>query len=215
MHYLRIVGTLLATLPVAHDSLVDKPTEPTPGGSPPVAAATTDVSFLSFTSDRDGDFDIYTINPDGTAEANLTNNTLLDVNTDWSPDRTKVAFESQPDGPPNYEITVMTTDGRRTRLTNNSGADLFPRWPPNGSKIAFRRSPTGPGGVADIYIMNANGTAQTNLTHSPSDEMSRMWVSMLNDRPLTVVDIGEPEGMKSSAPTILDSSPDRWTVPHW
>lgn len=41
---------------------------------------------IAFASDRDGDFDIYLMNADGTGPVKLTDNTSVDLYPDWSPD---------------------------------------------------------------------------------------------------------------------------------
>src|SRR5688572_16293973 len=42
-----------------------------------------------FQSDRDGQFEIYVMNGDGTGQTRLTNNQLLDQDPTWSPDARK------------------------------------------------------------------------------------------------------------------------------
>ncbi|MDP7675361.1 MAG: hypothetical protein QGI31_11220, partial [Dehalococcoidia bacterium] len=49
------------------------------------------------------------------------------------------------------------------RLTDNSAQDFWPSWSPDGSKIAFDSNP---GGNAGIYVMDADGSNQVNLTNN-------------------------------------------------
>ncbi len=80
-------------------------------------------------SDRDGNFEIYVMNADGTAQTNLTNNPADDAFPAWSPDGTKIAFDTNRDG--NFEIYVMNADGTNpTRLTDNPARDESPSWSP-------------------------------------------------------------------------------------
>src|SRR3989442_11795477 len=65
--------------------------------------------LIAFTSDRDGNAEIYTMNADGTGQTNLTNNPFFDCCPAWSPDGTRIAFTSNRDG--NVEIYVMNADG--------------------------------------------------------------------------------------------------------
>jgi hypothetical protein len=52
-----------------------------------------------------------------------------DVGPVWSPDGSKIAFDSNQDS--NFEIYVMNPDGSNlTRLTNNPSDDRFPDWQP-------------------------------------------------------------------------------------
>src|SRR6059036_42406 len=46
---------------------------------------------IAFTSDRDGNQEIYLMNPDGTNQTRLTSNSIVDDHAMWSPDGTKLA----------------------------------------------------------------------------------------------------------------------------
>ncbi|MFL6473372.1 MAG: TolB family protein [Nitrososphaeraceae archaeon] len=88
-----------------------------------------DGTKLAFTSDRDGNWEIYVMNAqDGSNQTNLTMNPATDEFPSWSPDGTKLAFTSDRDG--NHEIYVMNAqDGsNQTRLTDNADSDEFPAW---------------------------------------------------------------------------------------
>ncbi|TMI56052.1 hypothetical protein E6H18_08185, partial [Candidatus Bathyarchaeota archaeon] len=117
---------------------------------------------IAFVSDRDGNNEIYTMNPDGTGVTRLTFDTVVshnDLSPAWSPDGTKIAFASDRDG--NYEIYTMNADGSGpTRLTISVRSDLNPAWSPDGTKIAFS---TNRDGNYDIYVMNVDGSGQTRL----------------------------------------------------
>ena len=90
---------------------------------------------IAFTSRRDGNWEIYTMNPDGTDLINLTNHPVADFHPSWSPDGTKIAFGSNRDG--NEEIYTMNIDGTDTvRLTNHPSVDIFPAWSPVESLTA-------------------------------------------------------------------------------
>jgi len=143
---------------------------------PPTAAATPTLAAASgkiaFTSNRDGNGEIYVMNADGSGQINLTNNPVHDDDPAWSPDGTRIAFTSARGydlvGNPTFEIYVMNADGSgQTRLTNNPGSyveDRSPTWSPDGTRIAFTRG----GLYGSIYAMNSNGSGQTELTGSPT-----------------------------------------------
>ena len=91
----------------------------------------------------------------------LTNGTI-DFRPHFSPDGTKIVFQSARDGQP--EIYVMNADGSgQTRLTNNSAWDTAPVWSPDGTKILFTSLRDGPMSPA-LYLMNADGSNQTRVT---------------------------------------------------
>src|SRR5689334_16678526 len=108
---------------------------------------------IAFDTDRDGNSEIYVMNPDGSGPTNLTNNTAFDGWPAWSPDGTKIVFSSNRDG--DYEIYVMNADGtNQTRITNSPGFDYIASWSPDGTKIIFDSLRDGDW---DIYLMNADG----------------------------------------------------------
>jgi len=118
------------------------------------------IARIAFSSDRDGNFEIYVMNANGSGQTQLTNNPALDQQPTWSPDGTQIAFASD------FEIYVMNTDGSAlSRLTNNPGRDYYPAWSPDGSQIAFSSQSNLAAG--EIYVMNADGTGQHNLTNTP------------------------------------------------
>lgn len=85
---------------------------------------------------------------------NLTNNSASDQKPRWSPDGSRIAFESERDG--NWEIYVMDEDGgNQTRLTNNGGSDAWPRWNDDGSRIAFQSNRDG---NWEIYVVDVSAS---------------------------------------------------------
>jgi len=89
---------------------------------------------IAFTSIRDGNEEIYVMNADGTDQTRLTNNPAGDWNPDWSPDGTRIAFNSNRESGQD-EIYVMNPDGSGvTDLTNNPASDGSPTWSPDGTK---------------------------------------------------------------------------------
>ncbi|MGH2830636.1 MAG: TolB family protein [Actinomycetota bacterium] len=126
---------------------------------------------IVFESNRDGNFEIYRMNGDGTGQTRLTTNVAEDRNPKWSPNRNKIAFSSARDG--NFEIYVMNPDGTgQTRLTTNTSSDRWPTWSPNGSKIAFSSARDG---NFEIYVMNSDGTGQTRLTTNTAIDDHPAW----------------------------------------
>jgi dipeptidyl aminopeptidase/acylaminoacyl peptidase len=85
----------------------------------------------------------------------------------WSPDASKIAITSDRDG--NDEIYEMNANGSGLmNLTQSGGLDYGPAWSPDGMKIAFGTLRSPPSFDAEIYVMNADGSAQTDVTNDPS-----------------------------------------------
>ena len=108
---------------------------------------------ISFTSTRDINGEIYSMDTDGSDETNLTNHVDSDSYSAWSPDGTQLAFVSERDGNP--EIYKMNADGSGpTRLTDSGSNDLSPAWSPDGTLIAFS---TYRDGNMEIYLSCVSG----------------------------------------------------------
>jgi Tol biopolymer transport system component len=203
------------------------------------------VRGVLFETNRDGNTEIYLMNPDGSQPTNLTNDPDGDYHPVWSPDGTKIAFVSSRDG--NAEIYVMDADGDDpTNLTRHADSDRYPVWSPDGSKIAFTTDREGPGIVVvdtepkivpivsniEIFVMNADGSGQTNLTDDPGWDAYPAWspdgskILFQTDRDITPVVpnavIPDSMGLEiyaidadGSDPTCLSWSPEDDIYPTW
>jgi Tol biopolymer transport system component len=91
---------------------------------------------IGFTSTRDGNYEIYAINVDGSNLVRLTNNPAQDSHPGWSPDGQHIVFQSNRTGPLN--LYIMDADGSNVRpLDTNLPNSFEPAWSPDGSQIAF------------------------------------------------------------------------------
>lgn len=126
---------------------------------------------IAFVSDRDGNYEIYSMKPDGSDVLRLTNDSADDWNPAWSPDGNKIAFASTRSG--NFDVWVMNSDGGGlVQLTDDSASDYTPNWSPDGTEIAFGSTRTG---GEDIYKMNADGSNETRLTEDPAQDAAPAW----------------------------------------
>jgi len=125
-----------------------------------------DGSRIAFQSDRDGNYEIYVMNADGSSQTRLSHHPAGDYLPSWSSDGSRIAFNSDRDG--NLEIYVMNSDGTdQKRVTDNPASDTWLEWSPAGPKIVFVSERDG---NPEIYIMYADGTAKTRLTNNPADD---------------------------------------------
>jgi Tol biopolymer transport system component len=152
------------------------------GGSPTPASRAGGGEHIAFTSDRDGNSEIYVMGRDGGDPVRLTDNPAADSSPSWSPDGGRMAFKSERDG--NAEIYVMNADGGAvTRLTDNPAMDGSPAFSPDGKRIAFESSRDDPNPVGcwpydcmiGIYVMDADGGNVIRLSDQPVRDSKPAW----------------------------------------
>jgi Tol biopolymer transport system component len=85
-------------------------------------AASPDGSQIAFVSDRDGNWEIYVINTDGTGLRRLTNNASRDGLPTWSPDGQWLAFVTNREG--NWSVWAMRPDGSEQQKLFSLGGSL-------------------------------------------------------------------------------------------
>ena len=135
---------------------------------------------IIFVSDRttgtgvdnpEADFEIFTINPDGSGLQQITKNDTDESSPAVSFDGTQVAFMGDGRSGNNWGIWRMNLDGSAERRL---GYGLEPAWSPNDRWITYHRRFAK---QSDIYKMKAvNGFDKTNLTNTPEDfELGAAW----------------------------------------
>ncbi len=92
------------------------------------ARVSPDGKQIAFASDRDGNWEIYVMNADGSNVRRLTNHPATDDAPTWSPDGRQLAFASDRDG--DFEIYILNvSDGTITQqVTQNTAQDRWPLW---------------------------------------------------------------------------------------
>jgi hypothetical protein len=88
---------------------------------------------IAFASARDGDYDIYLINADGSGERQVADQDGYQFYPAWSPDGQWLAYESGPSTIEGLQIHVMRPDGTEDRaVTHDTATNRFPAWSPDG-----------------------------------------------------------------------------------
>lgn len=133
---------------------------------------------IIFTSDRDGQTDLYMSTPDGIELTRLTTNAALDGATPRiSPDGSKIAFSSTQNN--NTDIYVLDiASGNINRVTDAQEKDASPSWSPDGQQIAFESFRDG---NLEIYIANSDGSNPIRLTNDPAGDSNPVWSPVSND----------------------------------
>jgi Tol biopolymer transport system component len=142
-------------------------------------------SRIAYTSFRNGRFDFYVMNADGSKQRRLTTPARSSRLPAWSPDGRRIAYVSGPGvcildfhfvdernaGIGDVDISVTNADGSGLRrLTRDPAVDCAPAWSPDGRKIAFQRSFVRREGDRvvgldfDVYVINADGSGEQKLT---------------------------------------------------
>lgn len=130
--------------------------------------ASADGSKILFQSNRSGNWQLYTMNADGSDVRQITQGDHNYNFPDWSPDNRKVAFTSDRDG--NEEIYVMNLDGSGlTRLTNSPARDIHPYFSPDGKSLLFNSSRDAENSF-EIYQTDLSGKNQRRLTQTTEVE---------------------------------------------
>jgi Tol biopolymer transport system component len=144
--------------------------------------------FVFPNGDRDVGAQIFTVNPNGTGERQLTHVAGGHDAADpkWSPDGTKIAYQSNPTG--EYDLWLMNGDGtgQHRILADPGWDDELPNWSPDGQWIVFSRCNSF--FFCDIALVRANGTGLRRLVGgrrtnaAPSFSPDGQWVLFDSDR---------------------------------
>jgi TolB protein len=128
---------------------------------------------IVYVSKRTGNWEVYKMNPDGSDDTQLTNYSGKDWGPSWSPDGSKIVFESLRHHL-SGELYTMNADGSNvTRLTSNTFYDDWPDYSPDGSQIVFVSERSG--SDDELWVMNADGSGQTLLYDSAGDDTQPAW----------------------------------------
>lgn len=141
-----------------------------------------DGARVVFSSNRDGQWDIYLLDLESSQTTRLTNTPEYDASPSWSPDGQWIVYESYV-AASNLEIMVRSVSDLNQapiQLTDNPAADHSPVWSPGGREIAFVSSRSG---NDEIWLARLDNLDQrfVNLSNHPSSaDMHPTWSA--NDR---------------------------------
>lgn len=149
---------------------------------------------LFFTSDRDGDLEIYSVTAKGEDEVNVTDSPDDEFAPIVSPDGRLVAFRTGSEL--DVSIHTMRTDGTsRTPATTGPGSHGSQRWAPESDRLAYvARGSDG----HNVYTSAADGSGAALLTPIQGEEVGD-WSRSGNIVVFAVLD-GEAPGVYTRNP---------------
>ena len=159
---------------------------------------TRDGKHIVFTSMRNGDLDIFTMDADGSNVKQLTHELGYDGGPFWSYDGAKIVYRAEHPTTPeqiadykgllgrglirpgNLELWVMNADGsNKHQVTHNGAANFAPYWLPDGKRIIYSSNAANtkdPSGF-DLYLINEDGSGEQRLTQYPGFDAFPMFTS--------------------------------------
>jgi dipeptidyl aminopeptidase/acylaminoacyl peptidase len=137
---------------------------------------------IVFTSDRNGNFEIYFADISATVSRQVTNNTAEDSHPALSLDGSTIVFVSNRSGAPRlwsvpapaldasaFDAPVALATGSATEIPEGA-----PAWSPDGSTLAFSSTRSG---ISQIFTMPAPGGNAVELTTEAGGAFSPAWSS--------------------------------------
>jgi TolB protein len=128
--------------------------------------------IIAFNSTRDGNQEIYLMDPRGENLKNITNNPALDYGPSWLPDGSGVTAYSNRDGNPELYFFDLQRD-TAIRMTEHPDHDVLPAVSPDGSRVVFMSNRNGKS--RSVFRMNIDGSALIALTDNSDYEESPSW----------------------------------------
>jgi TolB protein len=141
----------------------------TPAASEGAPAFSPDGKQIAYDTDRDGNFEIYVMNADGTGARRLTSSPSRDLAPAWSPDGQWIVFMSDRDAQPEFDAYRMkSSDGTGVERLTSGATHWFPQYSPDGTKIAMHV-------WRDVNVFDLATRALTRLTNDPANGMYPTW----------------------------------------
>ena len=148
---------------------------------------------------QNGNRDIYLSDKNGKNLKRITSHLGDDYAASFSPDETKLVFNSNRDGKIDiYVINTDTTGLKRLTAIKIDGGYDNPQWSPDGKRIVFYNGTSN--GRDQIFVMNADGSNQKNITN---DTLLNYFPGWIDNKQIIFT-----QNNKNGAETIYTMAPD-------
>jgi len=161
---IALIGTLVTAI-LSSPLIIKLLESPTPTATSISVATQTDSvvntltpqhgQHIAFISNRDGNYEIYLMDKNGSNQTNLTHSATDELSYCWSPDGTRIAFVRS-----DQLIVLDVRTMKETQLTNVIVFNYTLSWSPDGNKILFASPEYGFG----LYTINTDGTGLSKIT---------------------------------------------------
>jgi Tol biopolymer transport system component len=150
----------------------------TPSPLPPLSGSGGGV--IAFTSERDGNAEIYMMNADGSDPRRVTDHRFGDYMGDWSPDGNQIVFHSTRDRKEDIYIIDLTDNKTEMngatvrRITEDTDPNYEPVWSPDGRHIAYEARFL-QAGDAEIAVIDLDTNTRKLLTDNKITDFEPDW----------------------------------------
>ena len=128
-------------------------------------------SKIVFESNRDGNWELYSINPDGSGETRLTEDGADDINAFWTRDSQSVIFQTNRDGLWQlYRLNVSTLEV--IQISDGSMAEHDAAVSFDNTKLAFRAIVDG---KSVIFASKLDGSDRVQVSDSAASSLNHTW----------------------------------------
>ncbi|WP_177188020.1 DUF5050 domain-containing protein [Methanolobus profundi] len=126
-----------------------------------------DGSRLVYTSRASGNYDIWTMSPNGSDRVRLTDASGDESSPSWSPDGKTIVYSTSGD-----IFTIGVDAVRPVQLTSDMYDNVEPSYSPDGELIVYASNV---GGDYDLWVLNSDGSSHMKLTSDRSAERAPAW----------------------------------------
>jgi TolB protein len=126
---------------------------------------------IVFSSNRDGNWELYMMDYDGYNQTRLTFNNVTDYMPAWSADGRKIAYTSYP-GSNAILYMLEVYEGKRHEVYSE-GTSFAPAFSPDGKRMVFCSQEEG--GNSEIYLATSEGKGIRRLTFNKATDTAPCW----------------------------------------